>query len=130
MEQIKPIEGQVVYSPSSRSSKTALTESPPKSVKDVAPQFVSLKGNMDPKTGVYVTEVRDTGTGQVTFQYPSKKAAAAYARTGHAEKKDNPEQGQQAPERSSASAGNVESKPKVEASASEDAVTDGTKDQG
>ena len=130
MEQIKPVEGPVVYTPSSRSSKTASTNNEPSSVKNVAPQFVSLKGNMDPKTGVYVTEVRDTGTGQVTFQYPSKKAAAAYARTNQTETADKAEKGQQAPEPSTAGTGSVESEPKVESSASADAVTDGTKDQG
>jgi len=86
------------------------------------PQFVSPKGNIDPKTGVFVTEVRDTGTGKVTFQYPSKKAVAAYARSNHAEKADS-----EAP-RTSSGEGQTESKPRVEASASADAVTDGTKD--
>ena len=28
---------------------------------------------MDPKTGVFVTEVRDGGDGKVSFQYPSKR---------------------------------------------------------
>jgi len=132
MEIIKPIEGSVTYSPTSRSSKTALVENPPKSVKNVAPQFVSLKGNMDPKTGVFVTEVRDTGTGQVTFQYPSKKAVAAYTRSSQSDSSDQAQPGQsqqQAPEQSSTGTGNVESKPQVASSASADAVTDGTKDQ-
>ncbi|MBL4690498.1 MAG: hypothetical protein JKY68_03410, partial [Rhodospirillales bacterium] len=79
--------------------------------------------------GVFVTEVRDTGTGQVTFQYPSKKAVAAYARSNESE------QAQQAPEQSNAHQGKAESSPKVESSAptsnspSADAVTDGTTGQ-
>ena len=77
MEQIKPIEGRAVYTPPSRTSNPAPTDSESKSAKKVAPQFVSPKGSIDPKSGVYVTEVRDTGTGKVTFQYPSKKVVAA-----------------------------------------------------
>ena len=124
MEQIKPIEGQVVYTPPSRSSKPASTDGENKPVKDVSPQFVSPKGNIDPKSGVFVTEVRDTGTGKVSFQYPSKKAVAAYAQSHKIE------QAQKAPEPSSANEGQAESHPKVESSASADAVTDGTTGQG
>ncbi len=122
MEQIKPIEGRPVYSPPTRPSQPASTESTPKSA-DVAPQYVSPKGSIDPKSGVFVTEVRDTGTGKVSFQYPSKKAVAAYAQSS------NTEQAQKAPEQSSANGGNGESHPKVESSASADAVTDGTTGQ-
>ena len=126
MEQIKPIEGRAVYTPPSRSSNPASTVSEPKSAKDVTPQFVSPKGSIDPQSGVYVTEVRDTGTGKVTFQYPSKKAVAAYARSHQTE------QAQQAPEQSNANEGKTESNPKVESSASAKAVTvtDGTTGQG
>ncbi len=124
MEQIKPIEGQVVYTPPSRTSQSASTDRVPQSVKDVSPQFVSPKGSIDPKSGVFVTEVRDTGTGKVTFQYPSKKAVAAYTQSR------NTEQAQKAPdEQSSANEGTAESKPEVESSASADAVTDGTTGQ-
>ncbi|MBC8337876.1 MAG: hypothetical protein ISR51_04930 [Rhodospirillales bacterium] len=124
METIKPVEGNVVYSPPSRPSKTSSSGDSTTGIRNVAPQFVSPKGNIDPQTGVFVTEVRDTGTGQVTFQYPSKKAVAAYTRSNQSEKADvEPKQpvhgeGQAQPE----------SKPKVEASPSADAVTDGTKD--
>ncbi len=125
MEQIKPIEGRAIYTPPSRSSQPASTDNnAPKSAKDVSPQFVSPKGNIDPKSGVFVTEVRDTGTGKVSFQYPSKKAVAAYAQSR------NTEQAQKAPEPSNANEGQVESKPKVESSASADAVTDGTTGRG
>ena len=120
MEQIKPIEGRTVYTPPSRSSNPASTDNAPKSTKDVAPQFISPKGSVDPKSGVFVTEVRDTGTGKVAFQYPSKQAVAAYARSSH------PEQEQPAPEQSNANDGKTESNPKVESSASAKAVTDDT----
>lgn len=123
MEQIKPIEGRAVYTPPSRSTNPVSTGSETQSVKDVAPQFVSPKGSIDPKSGVFVTEIRDTGTGKVSFQYPSKKAVAAYAQT------HNKEQVQKAPVQSNASEDKTESNPKVESSASADAVTDGTKGQ-
>ncbi len=126
MEQIKPIAGSAVFTPPSRSSEPASTDSGPKSpsAKDVSPQFVSPKGSIDPKSGVFVTEVRDTGTGKVTFQYPSKKAVAAYAQSRKTE------QVQKAPEQSNANEGQAESNPKVGSSASADAVTDGTTGQG
>lgn len=120
MEQIKPIAGRGVYTPPSRSSNPASTASAAKSAKEVAPQFISPKGSMDPKSGVFVTEVRDTGTGKVAFQYPSKQAVAAYARSSHTE------QAQQAPEQSNANEGKEESNPKVESSASAEAITDDT----
>lgn len=123
MEQIKSIEGRAVYTPPSRSSQPASTDSAPQPAKDVSPQFVSPKGSIDPESGVFVTEVRDTGTGKVSFQYPSKKAVAAYAQS------HNTEQAQKAPEPSSAPEGQAESHPKVESSASADAVTDGTTSQ-
>ena len=123
MEPIKPIEGLTVYTPPSRSSKTASTNSVPKSA-NVTPQFVSPKGSVDPKSGVFVTEVRDTGTGKVAFQYPSKQAVAAYSRSSQTE------QTQQAPEQSNTNEGKTESNQKVESSASAEAVTDGTTDQG
>ena len=122
MEQIKPIEGRAVYTPPSRSSNPASTDNAPKSTKDVVPQFISPKGSVDPKSGVFVTEVRDTGTGKVAFQYPSKQAVAAYSRSSHTE------QAQQAPEQSNANEGKEESNQKVESSASAEAVTDGTTD--
>ncbi len=125
MEEIKPIEGRAVYTPPSRSSTgPATTDSAPKSVKNLSPQFVSPKGSVDPESGVFVTEVRDTGTGKVNFQYPSKKAVAAYARSHQTE------QAQQAPEQSNANEGKTESNQKVESSASAEAVTDGTTDEG
>ncbi len=125
MEQIKPIEGLAVYTPPSRSSQPASTDKgTPQPVKDVSPQYVSPKGSIDPKSGVFVTEVRDTGTGKVSFQYPSKKAVAAYSQS-----RDNTEQAQN-PEQSSARVGSGEGHPKVESSAAENAVTDGTTDQG
>jgi hypothetical protein len=134
MEQIKPVGGRAVYSPPSRSSNQASVANASQSVKNVAPQFVSPKGSIDPQSGVFVTEVRDTGTGQVTFQYPSKKAVAAYARTSR------PEQVQSAPKQSNANEGSGESQPKVESSApapaptsnsaSADAVTVGATGQG
>ena len=133
MEQIKPIEGLAVYTPPSKSSQPASTASAPKSAstKDVSPQFVSPKGSIDPKSGIFVTEVRDTGTGKVAFQYPSKKAVAAYARTHEKDQAQQAQQAQQAPEQPNANEGKVESNQKaVESSASEKAVTDGTTGEG
>ncbi len=123
MEEIKPIEGRAVYTPPSRSSQPASTDSASQSVKDVSPQFVSPKGNIDPKSGVFVTEVRDTGTGKVSFQYPSKKVVAAYASPNQTEP------AQKAPEQSNANEGKAESSQKAESSAVADAITDGTKGQ-
>ena len=124
MEEIKPIEGRAVYTPPSRSStEPATTDSAPKPAKDVSPQFVSPKGSVDPESGIFVTEVRDTGTGKVSFQYPSKKAVAAYASSRQTE------QAQKAPEPSSANEGQAESSQKVKPSAVADAITDGTKGQ-
>ncbi len=123
MEPIKPADGRAVYTPPSRLSKPATTDSPSKSVTSVSPQFVSPKGSVDPQSGVYVTEVRDTGTGKVTFQYPAKKVVDAYARSPETEQA---QQAQQAPEQSNANEGKAESNPKVESSTVADAVTDGT----
>ena len=129
MEEIKPTEGRTVFTPPSRPSKPPETDNPSQPTKDVSPQFVSPKGSIDAQSGVFVTEVRDTGTGQVTFQYPSKKVVAAYARTHKSE------QEQQTPEQSNPQQGKVESSPKAESSAptsnspSADAVTDGTTGQ-
>ncbi len=134
MEQIKPVESQVVYTPTSKPAGTESSDSAPVAVKDVAPQFVSPKGNIDPKTGVFVTEVRDTGTGQVAFQYPSKKAVAAYARSGQTKDADIAEKAQKATHKATEEAGvsveKVEDKAKIGTSALADAVTDGTTDQG
>lgn len=129
MEQIKPIEGQAVYTPPLRSSKLASTDGAPQSVKDVTPQFVSPKGSIDPKSGVFVTEVRDTGTGKVAFQYPSKKAVAAYSRTHSTEQAQQAPKAPEAPEQSNASGGKAESNPKVASSALAGSVTDGTTGQ-
>tara|TARA_B100000686_G_C16661455_1_gene901183 strand:- start:411 stop:821 length:411 start_codon:yes stop_codon:yes gene_type:complete len=133
MEQIKPVDGMAVYMPSSSSTKN---EVEPTAVKNVAPQFVSVKGNMDPKTGVFVTEVRDGGDGKVDFQYPSQKAAAAYSRSNKDENADNETKSKPTStstqevvgsKPSSSTESTVESKQPVEASASAEAVTDGTK---
>ena len=124
MEQIKPVEGQVVYTPPSRSSSPASAVSASQSAKGVTPQFVSPKGSIDAESGVFVTEIRDTGTGKVAFQYPPKKVVDAY---GHSRETEQVQQ--EAPEQSNASGGKAESNPKVESSTMEDAVTDGTTGQ-
>ena len=130
MEQIKPVDGVPVYKPSSSSSNEVTEQA---TVKNVAPQFVSVKGNMDPKTGVFVTEVRDGGDGKVSFQYPSKKAAAAYSRSGNDQNLDSEVKSTSSVEspdgKQSAVSSNAtgENKQPVENSASADAVTDGTK---
>jgi hypothetical protein len=130
MEQIKPVEGVPIYKPSSSSSKTVTEQAV---VKDVTPQFVSVKGNMDPKTGVFVTEVRDGGDGQVSFQYPSKKAAAAYSRPSsdknvEIETKSNSSNVSLESKQPGTASNSTGDKQPVQTSASADAVTDGTKD--
>ena len=134
MEEIKPTEGRTVYSPPSRPSKPATIDSPSQPAKDLSPQFVSPKGSIDAESGVFVTEVRDTGTGKVAFQYPPQKVVAAYAhsRETESETESETEKVQLAPkalEQSNASEGKAESNPKVESSTMEDAVTDGTTGQ-
>ena len=124
MEQIKATGGRAVYPQPTQPPKPVTADSPSKVSSNASPQFVSPKGSIDPQSGVYVTEVRDTGTGKVNFQYPSKKAVAAYARSSQTE------QAQQAPEQSNANEGKTESNQKVESSASAEAVTDGTTDEG
>ena len=44
------------------------------------PEFVSPKGSIDAKTGVYVGQFRNSSTGNVDFQYPNKKVVAEYSR--------------------------------------------------
>jgi len=44
------------------------------------PEFVSPKGSIDAKTGVYVVQFRNASTGNVDFQYPNKKVVAEYSR--------------------------------------------------
>ena len=124
MEEIKPTEGRTVYTPPSRPSKPATTDSSSQQAKDVSPQFVSPKGNIDAESGVFVTEVRDTGTGKVAFQYPPERVVAAYADTRETEQVQ-----QEAPEQPNASGGKAESNLKVGPSTVADAVTDGTTGQ-
>lgn len=45
------------------------------------PEFVSPKGSIDAKSGVYVVQFRNSSTGNVNFQYPNKKVVAEYSRT-------------------------------------------------
>ena len=125
MEEIKPTEGRTVYTPPSRPSKPATTDSSSQQAKDVSPQFVSPKGSIDAESGVFVTEVRDTGTGKVAFQYPPERVVAAYADTRETEQVQ-----QEAPEQPNASGGKAESNPKGEPSTVADAVTDDTTGQG
>ena len=125
MEEIKPTEGRTVFTPPSRPSKPAKTDNPSQPTKDVSPQFVSPKGSIDAESGVFVTEIRDTGTGKVAFQYPPKKVVDAY---GHSRETEQVQQ--EASEQSNASGGKAESNPKVEPSTVADAVTDDTTGQG
>ena len=130
MEEIKPTGGRTVHMPPSRPSKPPKTDNPSQPTKDVSPQFVSPKGSIDAESGVFVTEVRDTGTGKVSFQYPPKKVVAAYARSSETDRET--EKVQLAPkalEQSNASGGKAESNPKVEPSTVADAVTDDTTGQ-
>ena len=47
----------------------------------VRPEFVSPKGVIDAKSGVYVVQFRNASTGNVNFQYPNKKVVAEYVRS-------------------------------------------------
>ena len=125
MEEIKPTEGRTVYTSPSRPSKPPKTDNPSQPTKDVSPKFVSPKGSIDAQSGVFVTEIRDTGTGKVAFQYPPKKVVDAY---GHSRETEQVQQ--EAPEQSNASGGKAESNPKVGPSTVADAVTDDTTGQG
>ena len=125
MEEIKPTESRADYTPSLRPAKPATTDNPSQPAKDLSPQFVSPKGSIDAESGVFVTEIRDTGTGKVAFQYPPKKVVDAY---GHSRETEQVQQ--EAPEQSNASGGKAESNPKVEPSTVADAVTDDTTGQG
>ena len=130
MEEIKPTGGRTVHMPPSRPSKPPKTDNPSQPIKDVSPQFVSPKGSIDAESGVFVTEIRDTGTGKVAFQYPPQKVVAAYAHSRETESET--EEVQLAPkalEQSNASGGKAESNPKVEPSTVADAVTDDTTGQ-
>ena len=49
--------------------------------KTVRPEFVSPKGVIDAKSGVYVVQFRNSSTGNVNFQYPNKKVVAEYTRS-------------------------------------------------
>jgi len=130
MEEIKPTEGKTVHMPPSRPSEPPETDNPSQPTKDLSPQFVSPKGSIDAESGVFVTEIRDTGTGKVAFQYPPKKVVDAYARSHETERETEKVQlAPKAPEQSNASGGKAESNPKVESSTVADAVTDGTTGQ-
>ena len=48
--------------------------------KSSRPEFVSPKGSIDAKSGVYVVQFRNASTGNVDFQYPNKKVVAEYSR--------------------------------------------------
>ena len=82
-----------------------------------------------------MTEVRDTGTGKVAFQYPPRKVVDAYAHPRETEKvQHTPKALEQSNasgglEQSNASGGKAESNPKVESSTVADAVTDSTTGQ-
>jgi hypothetical protein len=47
----------------------------------VRPEFVSPKGTIDAKSGVYVVQIRNASTEMLNFQYPNKKVVAEYARS-------------------------------------------------
>ena len=47
----------------------------------VRPEFVSPKGTIDAKSGVYVVQIRNASTEMLNFQYPNKKVVAEYVRS-------------------------------------------------
>ncbi len=80
MEPINTINNNNVirYKPPSSIATTPTVESSYN--KDSRPEFVSPKGSIDAKTGVYVVQFRNASTGNVDFQYPNKKVVAEYSR--------------------------------------------------
>ena len=80
MEPINTINNNNVirYKPPSSIATTPTVESSYN--KDSRPEFVSPKGSIDAKSGVYVVQFRNASTGNVDFQYPNKKVVAEYSR--------------------------------------------------
>ena len=80
MEPINTINNNNVirYKPPSSIATTPTVES--SYHKDSRPEFVSPKGSIDAKSGVYVVQFRNASTGNVDFQYPNKKVVAEYSR--------------------------------------------------
>ena len=66
------------YKPPSSSASTPTVEL--SNNRGVRPEFVSPKGSIDAKSGVYVVQFRNSSTGNVDFQYPNKKVVAEYSR--------------------------------------------------
>ena len=64
-------------------TKSSSTEQTVKAINNtgVRPEFVSPKGVIDAKRGVYVVQFRNASTGNVNFQYPNKKVVAEYVRS-------------------------------------------------
>jgi hypothetical protein len=64
--------------------KSSSAEPPPvKAVESISvrPEFVSPKGTIDAKSGVYVVQIRNASTEMLNFQYPNKKVVAEYVRS-------------------------------------------------
>ena len=80
MEPINTINNNNVirYKPSSSIATTPTVET--SNNKGSRPEFVSPKGSIDAKSGVYVVQFRNSSTGNVDFQYPNKKVVAEYSR--------------------------------------------------
>ena len=81
MEPIKPVDGPAITPPPSRGSAPAAPENSPKTTAGVAPQFVSPKGSIDAKSGVFVVQFRDTESGEVKGQVPPEKVVAEYTKS-------------------------------------------------
>ena len=58
--------------------RASATSSAPESGTHVAPAYVSPKGAVDPESGIFVLQYRDTDTGEVRVQYPAQKVVSAY----------------------------------------------------
>jgi hypothetical protein len=79
MEQIKLVSSQPIQKPPAKAPVEVPPPQKPSAADASAPQFVSPKGKIDAASGVLVVEIRNTSTGEVAFQYPSKRAASVYA---------------------------------------------------
>ena len=65
-------------------TKSSSAEPPPIKAIDntsVRPEFVSPKGTIDAKSGVYVVQIRNASTEMLNFQYPNKEVVAEYVRS-------------------------------------------------
>ena len=115
MEPINTNTSNTVQSYQRQKAAPAQPVDPPKRDPAAVPKFISPSGNIDPESGTYSVQIRDTSTGEVRSEYPRKQAASNYSKAASQGQSQDQSQSQSpAP----ASTGGVES------SAVETAVVD------